>query len=174
MWAGGRGLVRGVRSRAWIPLRVIRVDTGRRPTGCPARVESPAQHAGSSTRPCDMECVNLAHQGHVLPRDRQCLVVGRRARECQDPAWPNDGQVVGSVDPRVALSHPAWVRAPAQPSCSHVSGPIWAGSPVRAGSAACAGALPPHTVVAASITGCVHSESWFGCPSNGSALSGVN
>ena len=59
-----------------------------------------------------MECVNLAHQGHVLPRDRQCLVVGRRARECQDPAWPNDGQVVGSVDPRVALSHPALGERP--------------------------------------------------------------
>ena len=98
---------------------------GHRPSShwLPCTRESPAQHSGSSTRPCDMECVNLAHQGHVLPRDRQCLVVGRRARECQDPAWPNDGQVVGSVDPRVALSHPALVRAPAQPSCSHVRWP---------------------------------------------------
>ena len=80
----------------------------------------------------------------------------------QDLALPNNRQCVGSVDHRLALSHPALVRAPSQQSCSSVSCPILAWSTLRSGSAAFAFDLPPNTSVADSTNCCFHSEIWCG------------
>ena len=74
--------------------------------------------------------------------------------------------VGGSVDHRVALSHPALMRAPSQQSCSSASGPLLAWRTLRSGASTVAFVVPPHTSTARVSNGCVHAVIWVGCPPN--------
>jgi len=70
-------------------------------------LEYPAQHPGSGKRIVQMEGVDPAHQRQSRVRHRLWLIVGRGTSQRQDVALSNDGEGVGSVDHRLALSHPA-------------------------------------------------------------------
>lgn len=85
------------------------------PTDPPACApEEVAQHPGAGKWILQMEFVNPPHQGQYRRRDRGRLVVGRRAGHPKELALPDNGQWVGSVDHRFALSKPALMSAPSQ------------------------------------------------------------
>ena len=90
--------------------------------------EQVAQHPAARERVLQVQLVDAPHQLQVRFADRLEVVVHRAAADVQQLGLALDGQLVVTVDHRLALSNPALVSAPSKKSFSSVSCPIFAGS----------------------------------------------
>jgi len=131
-----------------MPIRRISVATCRRPTSMPPPEQQIAQHPGAGERMLQVQLVDAAHQRQVGGADRLGVVVDGAAADGEQLGLPLDGQRVGAVDHRFALSSPALVSAPSKKSFSSASWPILACSAFRS-TGGCAGVDdPPNTSAA--------------------------
>jgi hypothetical protein len=125
-----------------------------------------AQHARAHERGLLVQCVKTTYQGQIGRADRHRHIVDAAPAEPCQLCLAADRQGVGGVHHRIALRHPTLVSAPAQQSCSSVSGPTLACKAFRS-TGGSAGAVPPPNRSAARSLSCrFHSIIWLGCTSN--------
>src|ERR1700710_1084965 len=115
-----------------------------------------------------MQRVDPAHDRKFGLRRRLRLVVKVAPAKPQQGRLPNQRQLMGPVNHRLALSRPALVSAPDKKSFSNVSSPILAGSVFTSIAGDASDAVPPpgpNRPEAASARGAFQAVIWFGCTS---------
>ena len=101
--------------------------------------------------------VQVTHQHQIGRADRRGHRVDAAPTDPYQLCLTADRPCVGGIHHRVALSPPTLVSAPAQQSCSSVSGPILACTAFRSIGGSAGEAPPPKRSAARSLSGRFHS-----------------
>src|SRR5215213_6828712 len=127
-----------------------------------------AQHPATRERKVEMQLVHPAHDGEIGRRHGSRQVINTAPANGQSMRLAGDGQVVRSVDHRLALSSPALPSAPAKKSFVSVSSPSLAWSVLTSTAGAPDSGLDadPNTPAAPSSSSAFQAVIWFGWTSN--------
>src|SRR3954454_1704257 len=131
-------------------------------------IQEIAQHPAAREREVEMQLVHPAHDGEIGRRHGSRQVIDTAAADVQSLRLAGDGQVMRSVDHRLALSSPALPSAPAKKSFVSVSSPIlaWSVLTSTAGTLGSGLVADPNTPAAPSSSSAFQAVIWFGWTSN--------